>query len=68
VGRATDCHNRAAECLALAKQARDPAVEILFLEMSEFWSDLATTIAKHLEDDNEEHTFDSASEASRVAR
>jgi hypothetical protein len=61
VGRVTDCRHLAAECLALAKQARDPACELLFLEMSAFWKDLATTIARYLDEDTaEEGTFESA--------
>jgi len=37
----------AAECLALAKRARDPSRRRLFLQMSASWHELAIVLAKN---------------------
>jgi hypothetical protein len=54
VSRIADCRRRAAECLALAQQARDSAEWLFFLDLSARWRDLANTIAIYIEEKPEE--------------
>jgi hypothetical protein len=42
--KAASCRQRAAECLALARMAADPAHKRLFVEMASSWRDLAALV------------------------